>query len=265
MINEVNRQVVARYGGTVGLPHTATAYRPAQDLGEGAIYVRLRSRSPICRWPANELFQCLLPQSGDGGPWPYHGVPANVLVGTEQPDGVHQERRGGLPAVIPDTIVTDHGKQDMSAHVIGACARLGICVQPAIPNKPTDKPTVERFFGTMRESLLQHLPGYKGPDVYSRGKDVEQGAFYYVAELEQILREWVTTVYHHTQHDGLALAELPRARFTPAQMFEVGLARTGGLALPASRDLAFEFLDVKWRTIQHHGVEVNGCATTARR
>lgn len=207
---------------------------------------------------ANVLFQCLEPQSEAGRAWPYHGVPRNVLVGTEEPDGVHQARAGDLPAVIPDTIITDHGKQYMSAHVIGACARLGICVQPAIPHKPTDKPTVERFFLTLRDSLLQHLTGYKGPDVYSRGKDVEQGAFYYVAELEQIIREWVATVYHHSRHDGLAVAELPLSRFTPAQMFELGLARTGGVLLPASRDLAFEFLDVKWRTIQHYGVEVNG-------
>lgn len=207
---------------------------------------------------ANVLFQCLLPQSGAQHGWPYHGVPANVLVGTEEPDGVHQERAEGLPAVVPDTIVTDHGKQYLSSHIIGVCARLGICVQPAIPNKPTDKPTVERFFLTLRDSLLQYLTGYKGPDVYSRGKDVETGAFYYVAELEEIIREWVATVYHHSEHDGLALPELPRARFTPAQMFEIGLTRTGGLVLPVSEDLAFEFLDVKWRTIQHYGVEVNG-------
>ncbi|WP_203709001.1 helix-turn-helix domain-containing protein, partial [Cellulomonas marina] len=60
---------------------------------------------------ANVLFQCLLPQSGAQHGWPYHGVPANLLVGTEEPDGVHQERAGGLPAVVPYTIVTDHGKQ----------------------------------------------------------------------------------------------------------------------------------------------------------
>lgn len=231
----------------------------AMDLYSRCILgLRLTPVSTKAMDVANVLFQGLLPQSETGREWPYHGVPSNVLVGTEEPDGVHQERLGGLPAVIPDTIVTDHGKQYMSAHVIGVCARLGICVQPAIPNKPTDKPTVERFFGTMRDSLLQHLSGYKGPDVYSRGKDVEQGAFYYVAELEQIIREWVATVYHHSLHDGLAVAELPRTRFTPAQMFEVGLARMGGLVLPSARDLAFEFLDVKWRTIQHYGVEVNG-------
>ena len=68
------------------------------------------------------------------------------------------------------------------------CERLGISIQPAIPDKPTDKPALERFFRTLRQSLLEQLPGYKGPDVWSRGKDVEREAFYYVGELEQLIR-----------------------------------------------------------------------------
>ncbi len=59
----------------------------------------------------------------------------------------------------PETLVVDHGKAFLSAHVIGVCARLGISIQPAQPHKPTDKPTVERFFKTLREGLIQHLPG----------------------------------------------------------------------------------------------------------
>jgi hypothetical protein len=145
---------------------------------------------------ANVLFQAVTPQpvgvdGSDGAVWPFHGVPHHVLVGTEEPDGVSQQREGGLPACLPESIVVDNGRQYMSAHVIGACARLGISVQPAIPKKPTDKPTVERFFRTLRESLLQHLPAYKGPDVFSRGKNVEGDAFYYIGELDQIIREWV--------------------------------------------------------------------------
>lgn len=138
------------------------------------------------------------------------------------------------------------------------CARLGITVQPAIPHKPTDKPTVERFFKTLRESLLQHLPAYKGPDVYSRGKDVEGQAFLYVSELEQIIREWVGTIYHHTKHSGLCVPQWPGAQFSPAEMFQIGLARAGSLRLPARPELAYEFLNVAWRTIQHYGVEIDG-------
>jgi putative transposase len=187
---------------------------------------------------ANVLFQCVTVQHsatpGEDGPaWPFHGVPRNLLVRTEEPDGVSQQRVGGLPACVPEAIVVDHGKQYLSNHVIGVCARMGITVQPAIPHKATDKPNVERFFRTLRESLLQHLPAYKGPDVYSRGRDIEDRAFYYVSELEQITREWVGSVYHHAQHNGLCVPELPQTQFSPAEMFQIGIARAGSLTLPA--------------------------------
>ena len=48
---------------------------------------------------------------------------------------------------------------------------------------------MERFFETLREDLLQVLPGYKGPDVYSRGVDPESDAFFFLDELEDIIRE----------------------------------------------------------------------------
>ena len=51
--------------------------------------------------------------------------PENVVVG--DPGGV-----------LPDTIVVDHGKIYLSEHTRGVCERLGISIQPAIPDKPTD-------------------------------------------------------------------------------------------------------------------------------
>ncbi|MBS9532543.1 transposase family protein [Mycobacterium sp. M1] len=211
---------------------------------------------------ANVLYQSVTQQfgidDGEQSVWPFHGVPKNVLLGSEDIEAIAESSPDRRPALVPEIIVVDHGRQYLSAHVIGVCARFGISIQPAIPNKPTDKPTIERFFLTLRQSLLQHLPAYKGPDVYSRGKDVEGQAFYYVGELEQIIREWVGSVYHRTKHRGLCVPELGPGNFSPAEMWEIGLARSGALTLPARRDLAYEFLDVKWRTIQHYGVEING-------
>lgn len=211
---------------------------------------------------ANVLYQSVTQQFGidDGGQfvWPFHGVPKTVLVGFEDISAIADSAADHHPGFVPETIVVDHGRQYLSAHVIGVCARFGISVQPAIPNKPTDKPTIERFFLTLRQSLLQHLPAYKGQDVYSRGKDVEGQAFYYVGELEQIIREWVGSVYHRTKHRGLCVPELGPGNFSPAEMWEIGLARAGALTLLTRRDLAYEFLDVVWRTIQHYGVEVDG-------
>ncbi len=196
--------------------------------------------------------------------WPYHGVPQQlVLTETEtgvEEDGAAAGRLVGVPVCPPETLVVDHGKVFVSAHVLGVCARLGISVQPAIPNKPTDKPTVKRFFRTLREGLIQHLPAYKGPDVYSRGERgwVEDAAFLYLHELEDVIREWVALVYHRSKHEGLAVPEWPGLELSPYEMFEVGVAKAGLLLVPRSPELVYDFLATQWRTIQHYGVEVDG-------
>jgi len=120
------------------------------------------------------------------------------------------------------------------------------------------KPTVERFFRTLREGLIQHLPAYKGPDVYSRGAKVEAEAFLFLHELEDVIREWIATVYHRSKHDGLTVPEWPHLELSPSEMFTIGVGRAGMLRIPATPQLALDFLLVVARTIQHYGVEVNG-------
>lgn len=208
----------------------------------------LRPISTTAQDVAAVMFQVVTPQSwgppsGEDIPAPYVGVPETLLT----------QETGALP----DTIVVDHGKIYLSQRTRAVCQRLGINIQPAIPHKPTDKPTIERFFRTLRQQLLEHLAAYKGPDIYSRGKNIEDQAFYYVPELEAILREWVG-IYHHTSHQGLCDPLLPKVELSPAEMFARGAATAGVLRLPASDDLRMEFLDVAWRSIQHYGVEIDG-------
>lgn len=222
----------------------------AMDLFDRCI-TGLRLRPVAAQSPdvASVLFQTVTPQT-----WGWqHGSPQGPYGGL--PDGIVLADPGG---VLPDTIVVDHGKIYLSEHTRSVCERLGISIQPAIPDKPTDKPALERFFRTLRQSLLEQLPGYKGPDVWSRGKDVESDAFYYVGELEQLIREWVGRVYHHTAHDGLVDPLEPRLRLSPAEMFTRGVAAAGRIRLPARQDLIYDFLEVEWRTIQHYGVEIDG-------
>ena len=117
---------------------------------------------------------------------------------------------------------------------------------------------MERFFRTIREDLLQALPGYKGPDVHSRGVAPESEAFFYLDELEAIIREWVAVVYHHRPHESLLDPHLPSVKMSPAVMFEHGIARAGYIEVPRDPDLGYEFLKVEWRTLQHYGFEVHG-------
>lgn len=122
------------------------------------------------------------------------------------------------------------------------------------------KGPVERFFRTLREGLLEALPGYKGPDVYSRGLDPEGAAFLFLDELEAIIAEWIAVVYHHRPHRQLIDPHLPGLKLSPAMMFEHGVARSGYVEVPRDPDLGFEFLNVKYvPRIHHYGVELNGC------
>ncbi|MEU8830247.1 Mu transposase C-terminal domain-containing protein [Streptomyces sp900116325] len=198
--------------------------------------------------------------------WPEHGIPRTVLVNVDAAEGP------GLasPPLVPETLVVDHGKVYVSEHLTSVCRRMGISIQPARLRTGRDKGPVERFFRTLRENLLQALPGYKGPDIHSRGERPEEDAFFFLDELEAIIREWTAVAYHHRPHASLVDPGLPGLRMSPAKMFEHGVARAGYIEAPRDPDLAFEFLRTKWRTIQHYGVEIdrrryNGPALNAYR
>ncbi|WP_405985496.1 helix-turn-helix domain-containing protein [Streptomyces sp. NBC_00872] len=203
------------------------------------------------------LFQSFRPRpAGRDWPrhavWPEHGIPRTVLVDVDGAVGP------GLasPPLVPETLVVDHGKVYVSEHLTSVCRRMGISIQPARLRTGRDKGPVERYFRTLREGLLQILPGYKGPDIHSRGESPEDDAFFFLDELEAIVREWTATVYHCRPHAGLVDPGVPGLRMSPAKMFEHGMARAGYIEVPRDRDLGFEFLQTKWRTVQHYGVEI---------
>lgn len=204
------------------------------------LYQAYRPRSAGKDWPAHAV-------------WPEHGIPRSVLIDVNAVDGSLVGAAG--PAIVPETIVIDHGKIYVSDHLTSVCQRMGISIQPARLRTGRDKGPVERFFRTIREDLLQALPGYKGPDVHSRGLDPESEAFFYLDELEAIIREWTAVVYHNRPHDSLIDPHVPGLRMSPAQMFEHGIARAGYIEAPRDPDLAYEFLKTEFRKIQHYGVD----------
>jgi transposase InsO family protein len=206
------------------------------------------------------LYQCFRPApAGPDWPedavWPPHGVPRSVLV---EAGGLHPASAcAASPAIVPETIVIDHAKIYVGEHSTSACRQLGISVQPVRLRKGQDKGPVERFFRTIREGVLQELPGYKGPDVYSRGLDPEKDAFFFIDELEARLRTWVATIYHRKPHEGIGEPGLWALGFSPIQMFEHGIVRAGYIEAPRDPQLAYQFLKVEWRTIQPYGIQVD--------
>ena len=188
--------------------------------------------------------------------WPEHGVPRIAAPDVEALSG-----NGGRvcnPAIVPDTIVIDHGRPFKSQHITSVCQRMGISIQPVRLRTGRDKGIIERFFLSLRLDLLQHLPGYKGPDVYSRGVHPESDAFLYIDEIEAIIRTWVAAVYHNRPHDSLVDPAVPGHHLSPAEMFQHGVERAGYIEAPRDPDLAFEFLQPVRRQIHHYGVDYHG-------
>ncbi|MGW5132630.1 integrase [Streptomyces sp. NPDC004135] len=207
---------------------------------------------------AGVLFETVRPRdvAKDGSePLPYCGVPSTVVVDADKL--VDRDGQPLLPTVAAETIIYDHGKVYLSNHIQSVCAKLDISLQPARPKTPTDKP-IERWFLTLNQGLLAALPGYKGSDVHSRGEKVEDEAFFFIDELEAIIREWITLIYHRRRHRGLCVPEVPGLQLSPQEMFEHGVTRAGPLRIPARPKLALEFLEEERVPIHHYGVEIEG-------
>ncbi|WP_169304063.1 helix-turn-helix domain-containing protein [Arthrobacter sp. CAU 1506] len=206
---------------------------------------------------AEVLFETIVPRKRPDhwdpeARWPYPGMPTGIIAG----------RKYGIdmagPNACPETIVVDHGKVYLSEHVLSVCASLGISIQYGRPYRGSDKAVIERWFRTLREGVLETLPGYKGPDIYGRGLHVEQDAFFYIDELEDQLRQWIAGAYHRRTHKGLCLPREPKIEVSPYDMFEFSMLQTGYMQVPPRSDLVYDFLPIEWRRINHYGVELGG-------
>ena len=202
------------------------------------------------------LSDLLLPTPMDGRwptdvPYPYCGVPENlVLRAFELPPGapLARGRRSGR-----GRSAIDRGRNYQSVVFMAACEHLRINVQSARPYRGSDKGWIERLFRTMRERLLESLPGYTGPNVLARGKEIEADAVYFTHEMEAIIGRWIAIDYQRRPHDGLRVPEASHLRLSPNEAYEEAVARAGFLYVPRDPDLHLRLLPVEARVIGRAG------------
>ncbi|MEU4113799.1 Mu transposase C-terminal domain-containing protein [Kitasatospora sp. NPDC028055] len=161
------------------------------------------------------------------------------------------------PVVYPETLMFDHGKPYQSKIVRDACLRWKINIQDARKLKPTDKPQVERLFGTIRTQFSEHVAGYKSFAVAHRGRTAEAQARWTVDEITEFFAEYVVTVYQRQHHRGLHLNGFPDLRISPNEAYEMALGAAGYIDVPRDPDLYFELLPIERRKIHPHGIELN--------
>jgi putative transposase len=204
------------------------------------------------------LFDILNPKfvqddAADASRWAYVGVPEKILV--EVVDEVSRPTLAAIPFLHPESVLVDRGRVFLSEAFAHACTHLGINLFIARPYTPTDKAHVERMFKTIRERFVESLAGYKGPDVFSRGLNIEAESFWFIDEIESKFTEWVATYWQRRHHDGLFFEDLPQKHLSPNDLFQEGIARAGFVYIVPSQSDLYELLPTEWRRIQHYGVD----------
>jgi transposase InsO family protein len=204
------------------------------------------------------LARLLVPQPLRPG-WPetllmaHSALPFDRLVSID----ARFELAQALPVILPDTLVCDRGSVYMADAFRRACRHLGISVQPARPYTPTDKPAVERTFGSINTLFCQHIHGYVGSGVAMRGKDPAAEAVFTVAQLQDLFDEWVVAVWQNRPHESLTTVWGENRPMSPNEAYAVMVACSGYVPIPRSAADYVELLPAEWRQINEEGVTFN--------
>ena len=157
------------------------------------------------------------------------------------------EHAAARPVIVPDTIVIDHGSVFVSAAFRSACRHLGISIQPAHLGSGAEKGHIERYFGSVASLFCQFASGYAGRSPDRRGRHVEDQPLWSMAELQELLDEWLIAFWLNRRHDGLRDPEHPGPGVHPerevrrprrGRRVRAGRARPGRLHRAAARLLA---------------------------
>lgn len=166
------------------------------------------------------------------------------------------EQAAARPVIVPSTLVIDHGAAFISAGFRSACRHLGISVQPAHLGSGAEKGHIERFLGSVASMFCQFASGYAGRTADRRGRHVEDQPLWSVAELQELLDEWLVAFFLNRPHDGLRDPEHPGRAFTPNEKYAALVESAGYLPVALGPDDYTELLPVEWRRVNAYGIKL---------
>jgi putative transposase len=156
----------------------------------------------------------------------------------------HKERSDWEICGIPDIFYTDHGSDFTSRHIEQVAISLKSQLIFSAVAQPRGRGKIERFFQSLQQMLLPHLPGHQPP-----GSKANSKSFLTLSQLGERLEQFIIEQYHTSPHSETKLS--PHNRW-----------REGGFLprLPESRsELDLLLLTVaKSRRVQNDGIKFEG-------
>jgi putative transposase len=166
------------------------------------------------------------------------------------------EQAAARPVIVPDTIVIDHGSVFVSAAFRSACRHLGISIQPAHLGSGAEKGHIERYFESVGSLFCQFASGYAGRSPDRRGRHVEDQPLWSMAELQELLDEWLIALWLNRPHDGLRDPEHPGRAFTPNEKYSALVEAAGYVPVALGPGDYVELLPASWRAVNAYGIKL---------
>ncbi len=167
------------------------------------------------------------------------------------------EHAAARPVIVPDTIVIDHGAVFVSDNFRASCRHLGISIQPAHLATGSDKPHIEKMFSSLATLFCQFATGYLGRSADRRGRHVDGQPLWSLMQMQDLLDEWLISVWQNRPHDGLRDPLHPALAVSPNQKYAALIETAGYVPVPLSAEDHIELLPAVWRAVNAYGIKIN--------
>ena len=168
------------------------------------------------------------------------------------------EHAAARAAAVPETLVFDRAAVTVTAAFLTVCESIGISLEGAPPRRPGTEPAAARTLHTLAGLFARHATATAaaalGP---GGGRAGTSGAYWSVPQLQDLLDEWITAVWHHRPQEHLHHPVLPRAALTPDEMWGVLLGTAGYVPLPLTAGDFAELLPVRWTAVTERGIRLD--------
>ncbi|MBT2508517.1 DDE-type integrase/transposase/recombinase [Streptomyces sp. ISL-98] len=226
--------------------------------GEGSPGKRIGGRATRAFDLVLLLAQCFAPLA-----WRPHWDPLALAANSALPfedlreaDERFARAVAARPVIHPRTVIIDQGSPYLSDHFKYVCDMLGITIQYARKNTPTDKPLKERFFRTLGSRFSQHVAGWTGTGFAHRGLGIDKGPLYPINTLQDLAEQWIALDYQQTPHKGLRSPFTPGLILSPNEMYAQLMPMTGYRPRPITAEEARKLLVPAWVEISDKGITI---------
>jgi hypothetical protein len=204
------------------------------------------------------LARALTPEPMRPG-WPASLAMAHSALPYDRLLGIDERLRhaAARPAIMPDTIVIDHGSVFVSDNFRASCRHLGISIQPAHLATGSDKPHIETMFSSLGTLFCQFAAGYLGRSADRRGRRAEEQRLWSLMQMQDLLDEWLISVWQNREHDGLRDPLHPQRAYSPNQKYAALIETAGYVPVPLSAVDYVELLPAVWRAVNAYGIKIS--------